>query len=130
VTVKRRRAHDAQARDGQASFTRCNAGGQFRSINNEGVGEDPQRVQTLGSGRHRGCDRHAVQNQNWRAVDPRDTASDWSPRAASLPDKFHGMADQEVGTANYVDLIMDEAARQRFTAGGQRHLGLHGGQQL
>ena len=32
-----------------------------------------------------------------------------------LPDKFHGMADQEVKyRQRYVDLIMDEAARKRF----------------
>ncbi|MCY1169640.1 Lysine--tRNA ligase [compost metagenome] len=34
-----------------------------------------------------------------------------------LPDKFHGMADQEVKyRQRYVDLIMDEAARKRFMA--------------
>ena len=34
-----------------------------------------------------------------------------------LPDKFHGMADQEQKyRQRYVDLITDEAARQRFTA--------------
>ena len=34
-----------------------------------------------------------------------------------LPDKFHGMADQEVKyRQRYVDLIMDEAARRRFMA--------------
>ncbi len=34
-----------------------------------------------------------------------------------LPDKFHGMADQEVKyRQRYVDLIMDEAARKRFVA--------------
>ena len=34
-----------------------------------------------------------------------------------LPDKFHGMADQEVKyRQRYVDLIMDESARQRFMA--------------
>ena len=37
-----------------------------------------------------------------------------------LPDKFHGMADQEVKyRQRYVDLIMDEAARQRFAARSQ-----------
>jgi lysyl-tRNA synthetase class 2 len=43
VTVKRRRAHDAQARDGQAlSLPRCRtrAGRIQVHINNEGVGED------------------------------------------------------------------------------------------
>ena len=34
-----------------------------------------------------------------------------------LPDKFHGMADQEVKyRQRYVDLIMDEAARKRFVS--------------
>lgn len=34
-----------------------------------------------------------------------------------LPDKFHGMADQEVKyRQRYVDLIMDESARKRFIA--------------
>ncbi|NDB01069.1 MAG: lysine--tRNA ligase, partial [Betaproteobacteria bacterium] len=34
-----------------------------------------------------------------------------------MPDKFHGIADQEVKyRQRYVDLMMDEAARQRFTA--------------
>jgi lysyl-tRNA synthetase, class II len=34
-----------------------------------------------------------------------------------LPDKFHGMADQEVKyRQRYVDLIMDESARKRFMA--------------
>ena len=34
-----------------------------------------------------------------------------------LPDKFHGMADQEVKyRQRYVDLIIDEAARKRFMA--------------
>ena len=34
-----------------------------------------------------------------------------------LPDKFHGMADQEQKyRQRYVDLITDEAARERFTA--------------
>jgi lysyl-tRNA synthetase class 2 len=34
-----------------------------------------------------------------------------------LPDKFHGMADQEVKyRQRYVDLIMDEATRKRFMA--------------
>ncbi len=34
-----------------------------------------------------------------------------------LPDKFHGMADQEVKyRQRYVDLIMDETARKRFMA--------------
>ena len=34
-----------------------------------------------------------------------------------LPDKFHGMADQEVKyRQRYVDLIMDESARKRFVA--------------
>ena len=34
-----------------------------------------------------------------------------------LPDKFHGMADQEQKyRQHYVDLITDESARQRFTA--------------
>ena len=34
-----------------------------------------------------------------------------------LPDKFHGMQDQELKyRQRYVDLIMDEAARQRFAA--------------
>ena len=34
-----------------------------------------------------------------------------------LPDKFHGMADQETKyRQRYVDLITDEAARKRFTA--------------
>ena len=34
-----------------------------------------------------------------------------------LPDKFHGMADQEVKyRQRYVDLIMDEGARRRFMA--------------
>ena len=34
-----------------------------------------------------------------------------------LPDKFHGVADQEIKyRQRYVDLITDEAARQRFTA--------------
>ena len=34
-----------------------------------------------------------------------------------LPDKFHGMADQEVKyRQRYVDLIMDESARERFRA--------------
>ena len=34
-----------------------------------------------------------------------------------LPDKFHGMADQEVKyRQRYVDLIMDEAARKRFAS--------------
>ena len=34
-----------------------------------------------------------------------------------LPDKFHGMADQELKyRQRYVDLIMDEAARKRFMA--------------
>ena len=34
-----------------------------------------------------------------------------------LPDKFHGMADQEVKyRQRYVDLITDEAARKRFMA--------------
>ena len=34
-----------------------------------------------------------------------------------LPDKFHGMADQEVKyRQRYVDLIMDEGARKRFMA--------------
>ncbi|MCA0177684.1 MAG: lysine--tRNA ligase [Proteobacteria bacterium] len=34
-----------------------------------------------------------------------------------LPDKFHGMADQELKyRQRYVDLIMDEAARSRFLA--------------
>ena len=34
-----------------------------------------------------------------------------------LPDKFHGMADQEIKyRQRYVDLIMDEAARSRFMA--------------
>ena len=34
-----------------------------------------------------------------------------------LPDKFHGVADQEIKyRQRYVDLITDESARQRFTA--------------
>ncbi len=37
-----------------------------------------------------------------------------------LPDKFHGMQDQELKyRQRYVDLIMDEAARSRFTARSQ-----------
>jgi lysyl-tRNA synthetase, class II len=37
-----------------------------------------------------------------------------------LPDKFHGMADQEVKyRQRYVDLITDEAARKRFMARSQ-----------
>ena len=42
-----------------------------------------------------------------------------------LPDKFHGVADQEVKyRQRYVDLIMDEAARQRFTARSKAISGL------
>ncbi|GBU15464.1 lysine--tRNA ligase [Polaromonas sp.] len=42
-----------------------------------------------------------------------------------LPDKFHGMADQEVKyRQRYVDLIMDEAARKRFVARSQTVSGI------
>ena len=42
-----------------------------------------------------------------------------------LPDKFHGMADQEVKyRQRYVDLIMDEAARKRFMARSKAVSGL------
>ena len=42
-----------------------------------------------------------------------------------LPDKFHGMADQEVKyRQRYVDLIMDEAARKRFVARSQAVSGI------
>ncbi len=42
-----------------------------------------------------------------------------------LPDKFHGMADQEVKyRQRYVDLIMDEAARKRFMARSQAVSGI------
>ena len=42
-----------------------------------------------------------------------------------LPDKFHGMADQEVKyRQRYVDLIMDETARKRFMARSQAVSGI------
>ncbi|WP_029525525.1 lysine--tRNA ligase [Polaromonas glacialis] len=42
-----------------------------------------------------------------------------------LPDKFHGMSDQEVKyRQRYVDLIMDEAARKRFMARSKAVSGL------
>ncbi len=42
-----------------------------------------------------------------------------------LPDKFHGMADQEVKyRQRYVDLIMDESARKRFMARSQAVSGI------
>jgi lysyl-tRNA synthetase class 2 len=42
-----------------------------------------------------------------------------------LPDKFHGMADQEVKyRQRYVDLIMDESARARFMARSKAVSGL------
>ena len=42
-----------------------------------------------------------------------------------LPDKFHGMADQEVKyRQRYVDLIMDESARKRFMARSKAVSGL------
>jgi hypothetical protein len=47
-----------------------------------------------------------------------------------MPDKFHGMADQEQKyRQRYVDLMTDEEARKRFTARSKavRHPRIHGG---
>ena len=42
-----------------------------------------------------------------------------------LPDKFHGMQDQELKyRQRYVDLIMDESARKRFMARSQAVSGI------
>ena len=105
---------------GKASFaTLQDAGGRIQVyINNEGVGEDI----------HSAFKHWDLGDIVWATGTLFKTKTgELSIHASSirlitkslrpLPDKFHGMADQEVKyRQRYVDLIMDESARKRFMA--------------
>ena len=105
---------------GKASFaTLQDAGGRIQVyINNEGVGEDIHNafkhwdlgdiVAATGTLFKTKTGELSIHATGIRLV---------TKSLRPLPDKFHGMADQEVKyRQRYVDLIMDEAARQRFTS--------------
>ncbi len=105
---------------GKASFaTLQDAGGRIQVyINNEGVGEDIHSafkhwdlgdiVAATGTLFKTKTGELSIHATGIRLV---------TKSLRPLPDKFHGMADQEVKyRQRYVDLIMDEAARKRFAA--------------
>ena len=105
---------------GKASFaTLQDAGGRIQVyINNEGVGEDIHAafkhwdlgdiVWATGTLFKTKTGELSIHATGIRLV---------TKSLRPLPDKFHGMADQEVKyRQRYVDLIMDEAARKRFAS--------------
>ena len=105
---------------GKASFaTLQDAGGRIQVyINNEGVGEDIHNafkhwdlgdiVWATGTLFKTKTGELSIHATGIRLV---------TKSLRPLPDKFHGMADQEVKyRQRYVDLIMDESARKRFTS--------------
>ena len=94
-----------------------------------------RRLQALGPGRHRGrrrrgCSRPRTGELSIHASSVRLLTKSLRP----MPDKFHGIADQEVKyRQRYVDLMTDESARKRFVARSKAvsaHARLHGGQRL
>jgi lysyl-tRNA synthetase class 2 len=110
---------------GKASFATLQdasfgpSGGRIQVyINNEGVGEDVHAafkhwdlgdiVATTGTLFKTKTGELSIHATSIRLV---------TKSLRPLPDKFHGMADQEVKyRQRYVDLIMDEATRKRFMA--------------
>ena len=75
---------------------------------------DARGVQALGPGRHRRRRGHAVPDQDRRAVGQGDDDAPADQGLRPLPEKFHGLTDQEQKyRQRYVDLITDEVARAR-----------------
>ena len=114
-----RRPHDAEARDGQGLLR--HAAGHERAASSS-----TSRIDALGADAHEafkhwdlgdivGADRHAVQDQDRRAVGQGDSVRLLAKALRPLPEKFHGLTDQEQRyRQRYVDLITNPEARDVF----------------
>jgi aspartyl-tRNA synthetase len=83
----------------------------------DATGEDARRVQALGHGRHHRREgvlfKTKVGELSVKLTSLRLITKSLRP----LPDKFHGLADQELKyRQRYVDLIMNEETRRTFKA--------------
>jgi lysyl-tRNA synthetase class 2 len=120
TTGQRGRAHDAQARDGQGQL--CHAAGRHGRIQiyvtRDDVGEEVYAAfKHWDLGDIVACEGKVFKTRTGELSLHATRMRLLTKSLRPMPDKFHGVADQEVKyRQRYVDLMTDEAARNRFMA--------------